>query len=93
MAKGRSKELLDLRNEELYKRYKYLLEVKRLRYSAIFEILEREFYIAEGTIMHILRSRVYEEANPAPKEFSGFRPPKKRKGRSSDDSVELLFAE
>lgn len=77
MPKGRSKELIELRNKALYKRYKHLLNVKKLRYSVVFSMLEQEFFLAEGTIMHIIREWVYREDKPTPKEFSGFRSPRR----------------
>ena len=81
MPKGRSKELIEQRNKKLYQRYRYLLDVRRMRYSAVFEILEQEFFIAEGTILHILRSIINGKDTPseAPKrEFTGFRGSRKR---------------
>ena len=95
MPKGRSKYLIERRNEALYKRYKHLLNVKKLRYSVVFSMLEQEFFLAEGTIMHIIREWVYREDKPAPKEFSGFRSPRRgqSRGQSSDEYEGALFAE
>lgn len=97
MPKGRSKELIELRNRKLYKRYKELFSKRGLRYSAIFPILEEEFFIAEGTIMHILRHYVYQEQKESeerPREFSGFRKPLgKRKAPSVAPEAPSLFGD
>lgn len=39
MPKGRSKELIERRNRDLYKDYRHLMDVKKLRYSAIITML------------------------------------------------------
>lgn len=96
MPKGRDKALIAQRNADIYKRYKYLMNVRRLRYSAVFEQLSREFYLSVGTITHIIREAVYQEEQPAPREFSGFRRPRRERSSGAPSEVAYegeLFAE
>ncbi|BDD04463.1 hypothetical protein [Aureibacter tunicatorum] len=54
--KGRSKELIKLRDKALVKRFVHLTEVKRKRVDDTLKILsEKEFYISEQTILNIIR--------------------------------------
>ncbi len=51
MPKGRSKELIERRNRDLYKDYRHLMDVKKLRYSAIITMLSEKYYISEFTVL------------------------------------------
>lgn len=96
MPKGRSKELIDRRNRDLYKDYRCLMDVKKLRYSAIITMLSEKYYISEFTVLDVLRSRIKEEDEPkeSKKEFTGFRVSRwKSRGQSSRDPQGELFCE
>ena len=59
MAKGRSTELIKLRDEALCRRYYYWTERQRLRFDDALKILsEREFFISEERIMAIIRRMI-----------------------------------
>ena len=56
MPKGRSKELISLRNEKLLRRYYYWTEIQRLRFDDALKVLsQEEFFISEERIMSIIR--------------------------------------
>lgn len=56
MPKGRSKELISLRDEKLLRRYYYWTEVQRLRFDDALKVLSHdEFFISEERIMAIIR--------------------------------------
>ena len=56
MPKGRSKELISLRNEKLLRRYYYWTEIQRLRFDDALKVLsQEEFFISEERIMAIIR--------------------------------------
>ena len=56
MSKGRSSELIRLRDEALCRRYYELTEKQRLRFDDALRLLsEQEFFISEGRIMAIIR--------------------------------------
>lgn len=56
MPKGRSKELISLRNEKLLRRYYYWTEIQRLRFDDALKVLsQEEFFISEERIMTIIR--------------------------------------
>lgn len=56
MPKGRSKELICLRDEKLLRRYYYWTEVQRLRFDDALKVLsQEEFFISEERIMAIIR--------------------------------------
>ena len=96
MPKGRSKELIDRRNRDLYKDYRCLMDVKKLRYSAIITMLSEKYYISEFTVLDVLRSRIKEEDEPkeSKKEFTGFRVSRwKSREQSSRDPQGELFCE
>lgn len=45
MGKGRNKNLVELRDQALLRRYYYWTEIKRLRFDDVYQILsEREFF-------------------------------------------------
>ena len=56
MGKGRSKELIQLRNRELLRRYHVLTEIERLRFDdAIKKLSEEEFFISETRVLEIIQ--------------------------------------
>lgn len=58
MTKGRDKNLIELRDEALCRRYYYWTEVQRLRFDDALKLLsEREFFISEERIMSIIRRK------------------------------------
>ena len=72
MAKGRDKNLIELRDEALYRRYYYWTEVQRLRFDDALKVLSRqEFFISEERIMTIIRRKSREGTDynlkPVPK--------------------------
>ncbi len=72
MAKGRDKNLIELRDEALCRRYYYWTEVQRLRFDDALKVLSRqEFFISEERIMSIIRRKCRElkdlEVKPVPK--------------------------
>ena len=72
MGKGRSKRLIDKRDEHLCRRYYYWTEKQRLRFDDALRILsEQEFFISEERIMAIIRRKCHElkdiEVKPVPK--------------------------
>ncbi len=96
MPKGRSKELIERRNRDLYKDYRHLMDVKKLRYSAIITTLSEKYYISEFTVLDVLRSCIREEDEPkeCKKEFTGFRVSRwKSRAQSSQESLGELFVE
>lgn len=96
MPKGRSKELIERRNRDLYKDYRHLIDVKKLRYSAIITMLSEKYYISEFTVLDVLRSCIREEDEPkeSKKEFTGFRVSRwKSRAQSSQESLGELFVE
>lgn len=59
MSKGRSKYLIEKRNEALCRRYYYWTEVQRLRFDDALRILsEQEFFITEERILSIIRENI-----------------------------------
>jgi len=57
MPKGRSKHLIQQRDESLCRRYYYWTEVKRLRFDDALKILsEQEFFISEERILAVIRN-------------------------------------
>lgn len=97
MPKGRSKELIDRRNRDLYKDYRHLVDVKKLRYSAVITILSEKYYISEFTVLDVLRSYLREEGDlkeETKKEFTGFRVSRwKCRSQNAQESLGELFAE
>ena len=61
MTKGRDKNLIELRDEALCRRYYYWTEVQRLRFDDALKVLSRqEFFISEERIMSIIRCKCRE---------------------------------
>lgn len=72
MAKGRSKNLISLRDEKLIRRYYYWTEIRRRRFDDALTILsQEEFFISEARIMAIIRKNCDKltdiEVRPVPK--------------------------
>lgn len=72
MGKGRDKELIELRDETLCRRYYYWTEERRLRFDDALTILSKqEFFISEERIMSIIRRKCREikdiQLRPVPK--------------------------
>ncbi len=72
MPRGRSKDLIDKRNEALCRRWYYWTEVQRLRFDDALKILsEQEFFISEDRVMAVIRQYSKEhpdsEIRPMPK--------------------------
>ncbi|MDE6860355.1 MAG: transposase [Duncaniella sp.] len=86
MGKGRSKELIRLRDEALCRRYYYWTERQRLRFDDALRILsEREFFISEDRIMAIIRRMSRLSV------IDGLKPvPKVRKPRLTNDQLTLF---
>lgn len=72
MVRGRSKQLIALRDEAIIRRYYHLTEVDRLRFDDALTLLsQREFYISEARIMAIIRANCHKfkdiKVSPVPK--------------------------
>jgi len=72
MGKGRDKELIELRDEALCRRYYYWTKERRLRFDDALTILSKqEFFISEERIMSIIRRKCREikdiQLRPVPK--------------------------
>jgi len=70
--RGRNKELIRKRDEQLCRRYYYWTEKQRLRFDDALRILsEQEFFISEERIMAIIRRYCHElkdiDVKPVPK--------------------------
>lgn len=70
--RGRNKELIRKRDEQLCRRYYYWTEKQRLRFDDALRILsEQEFFISEERIMAIIRRHSHElkdiDVKPVPK--------------------------
>jgi hypothetical protein len=70
--RGRNKELIKKRDEQLCRRYYYWTEEQRLRFDDALRILsEQEFFISEERIMAVIRSHCHElkdiAVRPVPK--------------------------
>ena len=70
--RGRNKELIRKRDEQLCRRYYYWTEKQRLRFDDALRILsEQEFFISEERIMAIIRRYSHElkdiDVKPVPK--------------------------
>ncbi|TAN18813.1 MAG: hypothetical protein EPN37_04435 [Chitinophagaceae bacterium] len=51
-GKGRSAELIDLRNECMMYRYYYLIRIKKFQYLDSLEELSRQFHISVSTVIY-----------------------------------------
>ena len=95
MKKGRNKELADRRDNELYRRYRYWTEEKKLRFDEALNILsQHEFFISETHILTIIRRVMQNGAEvPVRSRFSGFRGPRRRKSERPDGQLSLFLEE
>ena len=58
MGKGRSKYLIEKRNEALCLRFYYWTEVQRIRFDDVIKRLsEKEFFVSERIILSIIRDK------------------------------------
>lgn len=77
MAKGRNKELIELRDRQLCRRYYFWTEVQRLRFDDALKILsQQEFFLSEERIMAIIRRKSSELNDIAVKPVPRVRMPK-----------------
>jgi len=53
--KGRSGDLIKMRNYTLINMYYYYTEIKRLRYDYTIEALSRDFFISERTVQNVMK--------------------------------------
>lgn len=59
MVKGRSSNLIKLRNEALLRRYYYWTEIRRLRFDDTYRILsEEEFFLSIDRIRAIIHANL-----------------------------------
>ena len=87
MPRGRSKELMSLRDEKLLRRYYELTEVQNLRFDRALTLLsEDEFFISEARIMAIIR----ENCNRL-KDIDVKPVPKVRKPKLNARQMKILF--
>ncbi|MBR1467486.1 MAG: transposase [Bacteroidaceae bacterium] len=101
MAKGRSKELISVRDQRLFERYYYWTEVRRLRIDdTITKLSKEEFFISESRVMQIVRRMILNGATVEGKTvdrplFTGFRVAAKAEPKSKPSAVRqlLLFPE
>lgn len=96
MAKGRDKELIELRDKKLFERYYYWSEVQRLRFDdTIRKLAFDEFFLSEATTLRIIKRMLVEGATVDGKtiknsRYQGFRPSRRTKAKTSELS---FFAE
>ncbi|MCC8187958.1 MAG: transposase [Bacteroides sp.] len=85
-VRGRDKELMNLRDEKLLRRYYELTEVENMRFDRALKHLSREeFFISEARIMSIVR-RSYNK-----KEGVHITPPSRiRSPKLTEDQLDLL---
>ena len=57
IGKGRSGDLIKMRNYTLVNMYYYYTEIKRLRYDDTIEALSRAFFISGRTIHNIMKEK------------------------------------
>lgn len=63
MAKGRDKDLIELRDKKLFERYYYWSEVQRLRFDdTIRKLAFDEFFLSEATTLRIIKRMLVEGA-------------------------------
>lgn len=56
---ARNKSLIEIRNKSICERYKYLTEVKHLRFDYVVKKLSTdEFFLSETRIMDIIREQI-----------------------------------
>ena len=63
MKRGRSKALIEARDQRMFERYYYWTEIRRLRFDdAIKKLSEEEFFVSEGRVMQVVRRIIQEGA-------------------------------
>ncbi len=89
MPRGRSKGLIEKRNEALCRRWYYWTELQRLRFDDALKILsEQEFFLSEDRIMAIIRQYCREHPD------EGVKPvPRVRKPRLTSAQLGLFIGE
>lgn len=84
--RGRNKELIKKRDEQLCRRYYYWTEKQRLRFDDALRILsQQEFFLSEERIMAIIRAKCHELKDIAVKPV-----PKVRMPRLTAQQLELF---
>ena len=84
--RGRNKELIKKRDEQLCRRYYYWTEKQRLRFDDALRILsQQEFFLSEERIMAIIRAKCNELKDIAVKPV-----PKVRMPRLTAQQLELF---
>ena len=64
MPHGRSKELIEYRDQRMFERYYYWTEIRRLRFDdAIKKLSEDEFFVSESRVMQIVRRMIQSGAS------------------------------
>lgn len=87
--RGRNKELIKKRDEQLCRRYYYWTEKQRLRFDDALRILsQQEFFLSEERIMAIIRAKCNELKDIAVKPV-----PKVRMPRLTAKQLELFSVE
>lgn len=89
MHRGRNKELIKKRDEQLCRRYYYWTERQRLRFDDALRILsQQEFFLSEERIMAIIRAKCKDLKDIAVKPV-----PKVRMPRLTARELELFGVE
>lgn len=87
--KGRSEELISLRDEKLMRRWHYWTEVQRLRFDDALKVLStQEFFISEERVMSIIRKNIDRMEELAVKPA-----PAVKKPRLNQDQLSLFTGE
>lgn len=87
MKRGRSKELIELRDRKLLRRYYELTEIDRLRIDDALRLLSRdEFFIAEDRIWAILR----DKSHLLPEILSSLPPRRRQPNRLTAEQLLVL---
>lgn len=79
MSHGRSKELMESRDQKMFERYYYWTEIRRLRFDdTITKLSEEEFFVSESRVMQIIRRMIQSGATVNGKrierpQFTGFK--------------------
>lgn len=79
MSHGRSKELMESRDQKMFERYYYWTEIRRLRFDdTIKKLSEEEFFMSESRVMQIIRRMIQNGATVDGKQierpqFTGFK--------------------
>lgn len=99
MKRGRSKTLVEARDQRMFERYYYWTEIRRLRFDdAIKKLSEEEFFVSEGRVMQVIRRMIQNGATVDGKQiekplFTGFKVKACRQRSSPSPSPMPLFPE